>query len=170
MSESLIRRTDVPRLGFVGRVPESGPLVVEMPDTIDFSGVLPDGRTLLDGRLQFDHGTYGVIRLQLHSTEITAADLRAVPLGRLVVEAVRHTGRTRIVRFDGTKDTFVRDQDLTLDERVFALFYLARAAGENANVVIAEELGITPGAAAQRVSRLRKQNVLPPARAQGAHR
>jgi len=159
--------------------PASGPVRADIADALKRSGLattaLDAGDTIsaasaiLHGELMLDaDGRYVVGRLEIVGGA-TNELLRAIPLGRVVMEVVRET-KPAVVRVTTTERTVTTTSDLTTDEQTLALFYIARAAGENTNTAVALELGISPAAAAQRVARLRKRGWLPPAAKQGARR
>jgi hypothetical protein len=55
-------------------------------------------------------------------------------------------------------------------ERICLVYTLAKVFGQDTNRAVAEYLDITPAAAAQRIRRLRRDQLLPPASGQGARR
>jgi len=101
--------------------------------------------------------------------ELTAATVRAVRLGDLVARAVRQvTGLTQVTGDRRHPRSFPMGTEGP-HEQVAGLWLIARVSGHtNPNVFIAEELGITPQAAAQRVARARKLELIPPAAKPGA--
>jgi hypothetical protein len=162
----------VDRLKGKAFAPSEGPITVALPRVVPFMDEL-DGGEQLEGQIELDgSGRYRLTELDIRGGAITNEVLRSIAVGRLIARAAAKAG-VDIVRFtpDGRRRIDIT-QSLTIDEQVLALFYVARAAGENANVFISEQLGITPAAAAQRIARLRKRKPpwLPPAEKQGARR
>lgn len=76
------------------------------------------------------------------------------------------------VTFDGDRvvDHHDSDRSLTPDQNLASLWLEAKLIGANTNDYIGVALGITPAAAAQRIGRLRRIGMLPPAEGQGARR
>jgi hypothetical protein len=160
----------VDRLEGYQRVPSEGPVTVELPRRLHFQYHRFEV-FYATGTIELVGDRYGLLSLTLHAARpITNELLRSVTVGRLIVNAARFA-EPRIVRTDKAGDTLKR-AGLTADEVVLVLFHLARTAGENTNVVIAENLAISRSAAAQRVAKLRRPDIgwLPPATKQGAHR
>jgi hypothetical protein len=162
----------VDRLKGKAFAPSEGPITVALPRVMPFMEEL-EGGELLEGQIELDgSGRYRLTALDIRGGAITNEVLRSIAVGRLIARAAADAG-VDIVRFtpDGRRRIDI-SKSLTIDEQVLALFWVARAAGENANVIIAEQLDITPAAASQRVARLRKRIPpwLPPAEKRGARR
>jgi hypothetical protein len=90
---------------------------------------------------------------------ITATGLIEVKLPPLIRKALRPEIRARRQLSNGDWSTGISEEDL-----VPTTYRLAQLVGDNPTAAVAEELGITRQAAAQRVARARKQGHLPPTR------
>jgi hypothetical protein len=106
-------------------------------------------------------------------TEVTLADgqgltpelIRLVPWNQVIGPAI--VGDMRVVTYDPETHELTQHPHpmatLGPDELVVLAWLVARFSHDDTNRYIAQELGITPNAAAQRVARLRKAGQLPPA-------
>jgi hypothetical protein len=149
------------------------PVHVGFPRTILFKHRDVDLGAHLEGQLSLDEDDH---RYRLHHLEVTAPDgitsdlLRTLAVGRLIIAVVKYDPNAVqfVTHEDG--DYRVKSGGFTVDEQTLVLFHLAHAAGENTNVVVAEQLGVSSSAAAQRIARLRKRGWLPPATKKGARR
>jgi hypothetical protein len=103
---------------------------------------------------------YIVTELTLTGVDITAATLTAIRLPALLRRAL--AGVVLFVKDGGFS---LDPQDF--DERAVAAYVRAQLVGENPTTAVAQELGVSPNAAGQRVYRLRKAGRLPAAAKKG---
>jgi len=110
--------------------------------------------------------------------ELSAQTIRALPLAELFASAIdrpnldldqprrsfteEYAGHT--VRLNGPAGDHILTftPDLTESDQTCLTFTLARLVGRDTNRAVADLLGISPAAAAQRVRRLRQHDLLPP--------
>jgi hypothetical protein len=137
------------------------PVTIEFTDTVE--GVAVAGELHLAPNFRYE-----LVRLELQADSIGPDDLRGVPVRRLIVQAARRHAEGVIVESGGRMTTKAFNRhELTDDELVAGLWWLAQACRDNPNPLIATELGITVAAATQRVSRLRRAGIIPPAEKRG---
>ena len=107
---------------------------------------------------------YKVARLCLavdySEDEIDAELLRSIRWAQMAAPGLDTFGRIVVVGPDGVEERHRSLTTLTTDQQTAAVWLRARIGGADPNKRIAEELGISTSAAAQRVRRLRDKGIL----------
>lgn len=141
-------------------------ITVGLPATIEFSDTTEAGDVTGELRLSGRH-RYELVRFELRADSIGPDELRSIPVRELMVKAARRHAEGVIVTGSRMAVLPFNPQELSTDELVAGLWQLAQACRDNPNRLIAQELDISAGAAAQRVSRLRRAGLIPPAEKRG---
>jgi hypothetical protein len=110
---------------------------------------------------------YAVVELALDTfiespdnpTKMAAGNITAATLAAVRLPALLRKGLAHVVLFVKDGGFSIDPQDF--DERAVAAYVRAQLVADNPTTAVAEELGVTPNAAAQRVYRLRRAGRLP---------
>lgn len=131
--------------------------------------VVPD-RLVLEMHWEAEPGTVDMesltvaLRLVDGRYEVERLEAAGPPEGYLDLEVVRrYNYRPMLARFLTSQFEYLKRKMRDPDERFGYTYLVAKLTGENPTSAVADELGISVAAAAQRVRRARLQGLLPPA-------
>jgi hypothetical protein len=146
-------------------------IAIEVPTVLYAKGpvTVVEGRTVeVEAHLELDADAmrYRLARVAVgagQGDEIDPELLRQIRWAEMVVPALDTFGRIITVDKEGRETRHRGPLTLTETQRLAGLWLQAKLAGIDPNVYIAEQLDISPTAAAARVRRARTMKLIPPA-------